>query len=163
MSSARPALRPSARARAALAIGILVLALSACTRGASGPVVEVVTSAGRVPVRVELARTRDELSRGLMWRDQLDADAGMLFVFAKDEQRTFWMKNTPLPLDIIFIDAEGKVVSVAEHTTPFTTTPIRSAGPARYVLEVNAGFARRHGIAAGTPTELPGEARPGAG
>jgi len=96
-----------------------------------------------------------------MWRDRLDADAGMLFIFANDEERTFWMKNTPLPLDIIFIDAAGKVVSVAEHTTPFTTTPVRSAGAARYVLEVNAGFARRHGIRAGTRTELPAEVRPG--
>ena len=79
----------------------------------------------------------------------------MLFVFGTSAARTFWMKNTPLPLDIIFIDDAGKVVNVAEHTTPLTTTPIRSTGPARYVLEVNAGFADRHGIGAGAKVALP--------
>ena len=147
----------------ALRTWIVTLALAAnlgCASAPSGPVVELATTSGKVPVRVELARTRDELSRGLMWRDRLDEDAGMLFIFATSEPRTFWMKNTPLPLDIIFIDEGGKVVSVARHTTPFATTPIRSAGAARYVLEVNAGFAERHGIRAGTAVELPGEARP---
>jgi uncharacterized membrane protein (UPF0127 family) len=167
MRSATPALRPQKRAAVsrvfALCAALALASLVACSGAPAGPVVRIETPAGRVPVRVELARSRDELSRGLMWRDRLDEDAGMLFVFASDEPRTFWMKNTPLPLDIIFVDAAGKVVSVAEHTTPFTTTPIRSAGPARYVLEVNAGFAERHGIRAGTVMELPGEAEPKAG
>ena len=92
-----------------------------------------------------------------MWRDRLDSDAGMLFVFGDETVRTFWMKNTPLPLDIIFIDAGGRVVNVAQATTPYSESPIRSAGPARYVLEVNAGFARRHGIGPGSRVTLPAE------
>ena len=165
MSLAMAAMFPRGRARVRAGFGVLAVATTlvssiACTRAPAGPVMELVTAAGKVPVRVELARTRDELSRGLMWRDQLDEDAGMLFIFAASDDRTFWMKNTPLPLDIIFIDEAGKVVNVAADTTPFTTTPIRSAGPARYVLEVNAGFAKHHGILAGTMAELPGEARP---
>jgi uncharacterized membrane protein (UPF0127 family) len=135
---------------------VLVVASAAGCKGApSGPIVELTSERGTVGVPVELALTREQLGRGLMWRDDLASDAGMLFVFGDDVARSFWMKNTPLPLDIIFIDAEGKVVNVAENTTPFSTAPIRSAGPARYVLEVNAGFARRHGIVAGSKVTLP--------
>jgi uncharacterized membrane protein (UPF0127 family) len=105
-------------------------------------------------VPVEVMRTREELVRGLMWRDDLAADAGMLFVFDRPAPRTFWMKNTPLPLDILFIDERSHVLNVAESTTPYSETPIRSAGPARFVLEVNAGFARRHGIRAGASADL---------
>jgi uncharacterized membrane protein (UPF0127 family) len=106
-------------------------------------------------VRVEIARTREELSRGLMWRSELDRDAGMLFVFGNSAPRTFWMKNTPLSLDILFIDGEGAVLNVASATTPYSEAPIRSAGPARYVLEVNSGFAAEHGIGPGAKVELP--------
>ena len=68
------------------------------------------------------------------------------------------MKNTPLPLDILFLDDAGTVVNVAAATTPYSEAPIPSAGPARYVLEVNAGFAAKHGIGAGARVELPAEA-----
>lgn len=115
-------------------------------------------SQGAVFVRVEIARTRQELSRGLMWRTELEADAGMLFVFDNDAPLTFWMKNTPLPLDIIFLDSRGTVLNVAAETTPYSEAPIRSSGPARYVLEVNAGYAAKHGIGPGAVVELPREA-----
>jgi uncharacterized membrane protein (UPF0127 family) len=138
-----------------LGLLLLVAAAAGCTDAPAGPTVELATERGTVRVAVELALTREQLGRGLMWRDDLASDAGMLFVFGDDVARSFWMKNTPLPLDIIFIDAEGKVVNVAENTTPFSTAPIRSAGPARYVLEVNAGFARRNGIVAGSKVTLP--------
>ena len=152
---------PRARFRAGLravafASALALAPFGACTSAPGGPVVEIATDGGAtVRVPVELARTREELSRGLMWRDDLASDAGMLFVFDHDAERTFWMKNTPLPLDIIFIDAGGKVVSVASTTTPFSTAPIRSSGAARYVLEVNAGFASRHGVRAGSALRLP--------
>lgn len=81
----------------------------------------------------------------------------MLFVFGDSAPRSFWMKNTALPLDIIFIDDNGTVVNVAATTTPYSETPIPSAGPARYVLEVNAGFAAAHGIGPGAKVELPAE------
>jgi uncharacterized membrane protein (UPF0127 family) len=79
----------------------------------------------------------------------------MLFVFGHERERSFWMKNTPLPLDIIYIDDEGKVVSVAGRTTPYSTAAIPSHGPAKYVLEVNAGFAEQHGVRPGSRIELP--------
>ena len=112
---------------------------------------------GAAIVRVELALTSDQRTRGLMWRSRLDSDAGMLFVFPEMRMLAFWMKNTPLPLDIIYIDAEGRVVSVAESTTPYSEKSLPSAGPAQYVLEVNAGFAKEHGIGPGTRVELPAD------
>jgi hypothetical protein len=149
-------LRGSGGWRALCFVGVLVVATATGCKGApAGPIVELSSERGTVRVPVELALTREQLGRGLMWRDDLASDAGMLFVFADDTARSFWMKNTPLPLDIVFIDSTGTVVNVAENTTPFSTAPIRSAGPARYVLEVNAGFARRNGIGAGTTVTLP--------
>jgi hypothetical protein len=67
------------------------------------------------------------------------------------------MKNTPLPLDILYIAEDGRVVSIAENTKPYSETSLPSAGPARYVLEVNAGFSRAHGIGPGTRIELPND------
>jgi uncharacterized membrane protein (UPF0127 family) len=90
-----------------------------------------------------------------MWRDRMDADAGMLFVFPESKPRSFWMKNTPLPLDILFLDPDGVVVAVAEDTKPYSLAPIPSGKAAKFVLEVNAGFARKHGIGAGTRAVLP--------
>lgn len=140
---------------AAFLLWLLPLAWTASCTGSGGPLVTVHGTQGEVPVRVEIARTREQLSRGLMWRNELDADAGMLFVFGDTAPRTFWMKNTPLPLDILFLDERGTVLNVAASTTPYSEAPIRSAGPARYVLEVNAGFAAKHGIGSGARVELP--------
>jgi hypothetical protein len=79
----------------------------------------------------------------------------MLFVFDGDAPRSFWMKNTPLPLDILFISSQSRVVSIAEDTIPYSLASIASGGPAQYVLEVNSGFTRRHGIEAGSTVTLP--------
>ena len=136
-------------------LALLPLTWTASCTGSRCPVVTLSGAQGKVSVRVEIARTREELSRGLMWRSELDADAGMLFVFGNAAPRTFWMKNTPLPLDILFIDDGGTVLNVAASTTPYSEDPIRSSGPARYVLEVNAGFAATHGIGPGARVELP--------
>ncbi len=156
LTGRRSELRGSGGWRARCLASLLVVATAAgCKGAAAGPVVELSSEHGTVRVPVELALTREQLGRGLMWRDDLASDAGMLFVFADDVARSFWMKNTPLPLDIVFIDAASKVVNVAENTTPFSTAPIRSTAPARYVLEVNAGFARRNGIVAGSKVTLP--------
>lgn len=143
---------------AAVVLLLLPLACTNSCAGPRGPVVTLHGAKGAVPVRVEIAKTSEELSRGLMWRNELDADAGMLFVFGDSAPRTFWMKNTPLPLDILFLDTAGTVLNVAASTTPYSEAPVRSAGSARYVLEVNAGFATKHGITAGTKVELPAEA-----
>ncbi|WP_434052085.1 MAG: DUF192 domain-containing protein [Roseibium sp.] len=98
---------------------------------------------------VEVAVTAPERSRGLMFREEMAADHGMLFIFEQEGDRYFWMKNTPLPLDIIYIDAAGKIVSIAADTTPFSEQTIPSAAPAKYVLELNAGTSAELGIGVG--------------
>jgi uncharacterized protein len=154
---ARRSHRVAALAHAAAAARLLAAAFLAAAPGCRepGPAVVLHGEHGPVRVRVELALTSAEQARGLMWRDHLDADAGMLFVFGRPRERVFWMKNTPIPLDIIYIGADSLVVSVAEHTTPYSQAQIPSHGLAKYALEVNAGFARARGIAAGTTVELP--------
>jgi uncharacterized membrane protein (UPF0127 family) len=103
-----------------------------------------------VAVNVEVARTAAETQRGLMFRRHMDADAGMLFQFPRSRQLTFWMHNTYIPLDMVFITSDLRVLGVVENATPETDDPREVEGESQYVLEVNAGFAREHGIAAGT-------------
>jgi uncharacterized membrane protein (UPF0127 family) len=123
----------------------------ACT-----PTPEVVIQTGDQPirVRVEVAVTPEQQARGLMYRASMPEDAGMLFVFPENEIHSFWMKNTPLPLDMIFIDESNEIVGIVENTTPFSTTSRSVGRPSRYVLEVNAGFAAKHGLKAGQAVEL---------
>ncbi|RMD85696.1 MAG: DUF192 domain-containing protein [Candidatus Dadabacteria bacterium] len=113
------------------------------------------TGAGPVAVRVEVAATPAARARGLMWRKSLPEGSGMLFAFPDAAPRSFWMKNTPISLDIVFIGPDRRVVRIAEHTEPFSTTPIPSRQPATWVLELPAGFCRKHGIVAGTEVEIP--------
>lgn len=103
-----------------------------------------------VTVDVEVVDTPDSRQRGLMYRKQLAPDAGMLFLFERPEQHTFWMHNTLVPLDMIFITADWSVLGIVENATPLTDSPRSVSGESQYVLEVNAGFSRRHGLAAGT-------------
>ncbi len=99
---------------------------------------------------VELAATQEEQSRGLMFRKRLDALSGMLFVNNEDAMRFFWMKNTYIPLDLVFINTGGEVKHVHYSAVPFDETPISSVHPVRYVLEVNAGALKKCRIDAGT-------------
>lgn len=101
------------------------------------------------PFTVELALTPEQRARGLMFREEMAADEGMLFLFDREAPRSFWMKNTYLPLDILFIAADGRIVSIASDTVPLTETPIPSGVPALGVLELNAGTAARLGISPG--------------
>jgi uncharacterized membrane protein (UPF0127 family) len=109
--------------------------------------------ADAVRVRVEVAQTQPERQRGLMFRKQLDPDAGMLFVFEKPTHNVFWMHNTYLPLDMIFITRNWSVLGIVENATPQTDSPREVPGDSLYVLEVNAGFSRQHGIAPGTKVQ----------
>ncbi len=90
---------------------------------------------------VEAALTNPELTRGLMFRNKLGAEEGMLFFFADEAMRSFWMKNTQIPLDIVFINSSFTVVHVHRNAKPMDETAISSQSPAQYVLEVNAGKA----------------------
>jgi uncharacterized membrane protein (UPF0127 family) len=114
-------------------------------------------------VRVEVVQTPQERQRGLMFRKQLDPDAGMLFVFERPQHNVFWMHNTLLPLDMIFIKRDMRVLGVVENATPQTDSPREVPGDSQYVLEVNAGYSRQHGITQGTKVQWikPGAARSG--
>ncbi|MFC6656249.1 DUF192 domain-containing protein [Roseibium salinum] len=103
----------------------------------------------------EIAATSEQRARGLMFREEMAADHGMLFIFEGESNRSFWMKNTPLPLDIIYIDAAGRIVSIAADTTPFSEAVIPSGAPARFVLELNAGTAEKIGIERGDQVSSP--------
>ena len=115
MQSGQYALRTPVRRRFPVAWTLALAIASAggavgCTTD-SGPAVTVHTGQRDVRVRVEVVRTPKELARGLMWRESLDEDAGMLFVFPNEQPRSFWMKNTPLSLDIIYIRDDGRALS----------------------------------------------------
>ena len=106
---------------------------------------------------VELAQTADEQALGLMFREEMDDDRGMLFLFPVEAMRSFWMKNTRIPLDIFYFDADLKLVSVAENARPCKTRRCPnypSKGPAKYVLELNAGKAAELGVQPGDLLEL---------
>lgn len=103
----------------------------------------------RASFRVEVADTAQKRRWGLMYRNELGTDEGMLFVFPDERDQSFWMKNTPLSLDIIFMDTRGRVVGIVHDTVPFSTRSVSVGVPSRYVLEVRAGLARRNGIAVG--------------
>ena len=108
-----------------------------------------------IHVSVEIADTNEKRALGLMYRRELPESHGMLFLFPRQEPQSFWMKNTPLSLDILFIDSSLTIVGIARNTTPYSEKAIPSDKPAQFVLEVNGGFCQRHGIAVGDRIELP--------
>jgi uncharacterized membrane protein (UPF0127 family) len=118
-----------------------------------GEVLSQLTIKGK-KIRVEVARTEDEKARGLMFRDKLGADEGMLFVYEKEEFLTFWMKNTPLPLSIAFIDQKGRIVDI-QDMEPFSLRTHTSARPARYALEMNRNWFQKNGIKVGDAAKMP--------
>lgn len=100
-------------------------------------------------IQVELARSSQEWAKGLMFRKELGDRQGMFFVGSTQRPLSFWMKNTYVSLDIIYIDKNLKVVSIAENTKPLSEDPIPSEGPATHVLEVKAGVAKELGLKKG--------------
>lgn len=111
---------------------------------------EIETRAGvRHKFSVEVAETPDQKSRGLMFRNEMAPDAGMLFLYRRDRVITMWMANTYLSLDMLFIEADGRIARVAENTIPLSRETISSRKRARAVLELNAGTARKLGIGVG--------------
>lgn len=105
-------------------------------------------------VKVALAQTEAERNVGLMDVHNLPFDSGLYFIFETEAQRSFWMANTPLSLDILFINSEKRIVRIHTNTTPFSERQIRSELPAMYTLEVNAGFVREFDIREGMHVTL---------
>lgn len=120
------------------------------------------TPAGPRRFLVEIADEQSERAKGLMHRVDMGEDAGMLFVFPSMRVQSFWMKNTRLALDMLFIDEQGVVVGIVENAEPMTTVSRTVGIPSLYVLELNAGTSRRTGLAAGQKVRfegLPGHPR----
>jgi len=140
------------RARFGLCVA-LACALYAFTgldvRAASVQPLEIVTKTGVQVFSVEMATTEQEKETGLMYRKELADGKGMLFDFSPEQEVSMWMKNTYIPLDMIFIRADGRILRIAENTEPLSTKIIPSRGLAKGVLEVIAGTAQKYGIAPG--------------
>jgi len=110
--------------------------------------------AGGVPVRVRISQTPREKEQGLMFTEQLPADEGMLFIFEYEHRPAFWMKNTPIDLDVAFIDRLGCIVEIRHMQALDEETIHRPRHPALYALEVNAGWFHEHGITVGDEVEF---------
>lgn len=144
--------------RRVFSAGLMALALSGCAAkapvGVNGEPMQrlaVVTASGEHAFWVEIADDEPERQRGLMFRPPLADDQGMLFQWPGEPPReqSFWMRNTPSSLDILYIDPRGRIVSIASHATPFSETPIPSNGAANGVLELRAGRASEIGAKPG--------------
>jgi uncharacterized membrane protein (UPF0127 family) len=110
---------------------------------------------GSPDVDVELALGESEVTRGLMYRRLMPEQQGMLFRLDERREHTFWMRNTCISLDMLFVDEDGVVVGIVEGAEPLTDAPRTVGCASRFVIEVNAGWCRRHGVVAGQHVRLP--------
>jgi uncharacterized membrane protein (UPF0127 family) len=131
----------------------------ACTLGcaADGPRATVHRADGStLAIALEVMDTPAARERGMMYRTSLADDHGMLFVFPEEVEHAFWMKNTLIPLDMLFIASDGRIVGIHPEAVPLSTKSVSVGKPSRYVLEVNGGWAARHKVQAGDRIELHG-------
>jgi uncharacterized membrane protein (UPF0127 family) len=120
------------------------------------PVVQVAfPGAGGATINAEVASTEAEQERGLMYRTSMPANHGMLFEMGVSEAYQFWMKDTCIPLDMIFADAQGNIVGIVQNAAPLNDTPLGVGRPSAYILEVNGGWASQHGVVAGQRMTTP--------
>lgn len=138
----------AARLIAALVFGLPVTDLARA--GCAPDTLEVQGASGVQAFHIEVADTAEERATGLMYRARMASSAGMLFVYPAPQHVRFWMKNTLIPLDMVFADATGTVTRVHEGAIPEDLTPIDGGEGVRYVLEINAGLAGRMGLAPGS-------------
>jgi uncharacterized membrane protein (UPF0127 family) len=143
-----PRVRLVGRALTLLAIALFALAANS-VNAAEMQTLEIASKSGVHAFQVEMAITPEEKEHGLMFRRELPDGQGMLFDFQFDQNVAFWMKNTYIPLDMLFIRADGRILRIAENTEPLSERNIPSGGPVRAVLEVIGGTAKKLGIAAG--------------
>lgn len=137
---------------------LAVLLLTQRTARGDQPAVEIVASSGRrlAVVQVEIADSEGKREFGLMYREHMDENAGMIFVFGQPRHLTFWMKHTEIPLDMIFAGSDGKIVGIIEKAMPLSERTLSVDGDSQYVLEVNGGFCKRHGIRPGDRLKFEG-------
>lgn len=138
------------------ALVALFLLVSACLHGltaaelfAREPLTVATRGGGKVTFNVELALTEAQREQGLMFRRMMGENEGMLFDFQRQQPVYMWMKNTVLPLDMLFMDKAGRITKIKRDAVPFSEEILSSGGPVRYVLELNAGAAQKFGIAEG--------------
>ncbi len=140
---------------ALLAALLTLVGVAALAQDGPTEALTIVSKNGRHPFAVEVARDDAGRAQGLMYRRQMAPEHGMLFDFERSEPVTMWMKNTYLPLDMLFIRADGTVSRIAADTEPLSTRVIPSVEPVLSVLELNAGTAARLGLHAGDTVEHP--------
>ena len=145
----------SARPRSLfLTLFAVLLQVSACQ---AQPQVTIATEGGReLTFQVEVADTPAKRELGLQYRRDLAVDRGMIFLFPAESEHSFWMKNTPIPLDMIFISKDLKIVGIVEQAVPFSTDSRSVPGASQFVLEINAGLSKRYGIKAGDSVRFRG-------
>ncbi len=136
-------------ALAALLGGLTAVSCASKTSSAPARVVVETSSGARHAVVVEVARSEPDRRRGLMNREKLAPDAGMLFLFEETSDHGFWMLNTLIPLDMIFVGEDGRIVGIVERAEPRSTEMRGVGAPSRYVLEVNGGWSSAHGVRTG--------------
>jgi uncharacterized membrane protein (UPF0127 family) len=133
----------------AVSVFAFLLLMAAGSRAADRNTLEIASKTGVHAFAVEVVDNDADRAKGLMYRKSLPEGTGMLFDFQREQDVSFWMENTYIPLDMIFIKADGRILRIAENTEPLSTRPVPSGGPVKGVLEVIAGTARKLGIAPG--------------
>ena len=131
-----------------------LLQVSACN--AQPQVTIAKKEGGELTFQVEVADTPAKRELGLQYRRDLAVDRGMIFLFPGESEHSFWMKNTPIPLDMIFIDRDRKIVGIVEQAAPFSMDSRSVPGASQFVLEINGGLAERYGIKAGDSVRFRG-------
>ncbi len=144
-----------ARSGAAFLAAVLLLASSPACASPTGPRVVLESGGKSLVVQVELADTEAKRERGLMFRKELADGHGMLFLFDEEGEHTFWMKDTLIPLDLIYVDAAGRVTGIVARARPLTLEP-RIGGPSKMVLEVPGGWAAANGVRVGDRMRVEG-------
>ncbi|HEV3110041.1 MAG TPA: DUF192 domain-containing protein [Candidatus Binataceae bacterium] len=142
--------------RPGLLLPLAMLALMQCAHTPEGPRVAIVGASNepRATVSVEIAQTNPQRERGLMYRSQLPADAGMLFIFKAPSHVSFWMHNTQIPIDMLFAGSDRRVIGIIANAEPYSDASLDVSGNSQYVLEVNGGFCKQHGIKVGDRLEF---------
>ena len=145
-----------------LTAGVLALLPQMAAAACSDTAIDLRGPGGTQRFNIELADDGAERAQGLMFRDSMPSSAGMLFVYDAPQRASFWMKNTLIPLDMIFADETGRVTRVHANAVPGDTTPIDGGYDVRFVLEINGGLAKRLGIVPGAEMRHPSIPQDGA-